>query len=112
MSHRYSVCVRQRSRFSFLVSREQNKVIGGRRSVLSAALVGSCTHAGQRCSFVCLVIDCLWLKLADIFYVSMLSIVPAAWSWEPGERDRQRQRNLASSLRDCGVDEWRAGEVI
>ena len=38
-----------------------------------------------------------WLslvKLAAILYVPMLSIVPAAWSWELGERavkDRQRQ---------------------
>lgn len=61
----------------------------------SAALVESFSHAGLCCSFVCLVIDCLSPKLAAILYGPMLSIVPAAWSWELGERVvkvRQRQR--------------------
>lgn len=62
---------------------------GGLLSALSGVLVWSRTHAGLRCSFVCLVIDCLWLKLADILYVPMLSIVQAAWSREPGERERE-----------------------
>lgn len=82
--------------------------------MLSGVLVWSGTHAGLCCSFVCLVIDCLWLKLADILYVPMLSIVPPAWSGSLGrETDKGGEGDgLASSLRDSGADKRRAGEGI
>lgn len=103
------MCVRQRSWFSLLVSQEQNKVTGGCR------LCAECRFSLELLTCRTVLLFCLsgyWLslvKLAAILYVPMLSIVPAAWSWELGERAvKNRQRQGERCFQFEGFWSWQA----